>query len=257
MQFIRQCIADACAGTRGARRPYHSRALATALLALYTTFATLSAVDAAAASVPPEAKHHTQAEIVFETELGDIVIVLDQARAPNTTAYFLGYIQRGRYDGATLYRSAAFDGAAEPQLVQGGMLLDAVNVAGPIDPLDYGVDMLETIESTELTGLKHRRGAVSLARDLLDTGFVIPEIVFCLRAVPSMDAYGRDRPDTQGFPVFGHVVSGLEIVEAVTRRDLSGATEIPFLAGQILAEPVLIHNAYQRESKYKVVRESQ
>lgn len=191
-------------------------------------------------------EHAALTQVVFETALGDIVIAVDQERAPQTAGYFLGFIQRGQYNGASLYRSASFDGLAEPQLVQGGMLQNALNTTGAIDPADYGVALLPTIESTELTGMQHTRGAVSLARDLLDTGFVIPEIVFCLRAVPSMDANGRDRPDTQGFPVFGHVVSGMDVIEAVTRRGLDGPTTIPFLAGQILTEPVVIQHAYQQ-----------
>ena len=57
-------------------------------------------------------------------------------------AYFLDYIDRGQYDGATLYRSLPMDGEAIPQLVQGGVLKDALNSTQPIDLASYGVKTL-------------------------------------------------------------------------------------------------------------------
>lgn len=183
--------------------------------------------------------------VVFETSLGEIVVAFDAANAPKTTEYFLGYVDRGQYDGATLYRSATFDSDAAPQIVQGGVLVAALNQAGKIDPAAFGVDYLTTLETTHNTGIRHQRGVVSFARDLLDTGHVIPEIVFCLRAVPEMDAFGRDKPDSHGFPAAGHVIAGMDVVEAVTRQPLEGATTIPFLRGQILSEPVQIIRAYR------------
>jgi len=186
--------------------------------------------------------------VTFETTLGDIVIAMDDERAPLTTEYFLGYIQRKQYDGATLYRSASLDDDPSPQIVQGGIMVDALNAVGDIRPEQFDADYLEVIEATDQTGLRHERGAISFARDLLDTGFVIPEIVFCLRDVPAMDAYGRTKPDTQGFPVAGRVVSGMEVIEGVTRQTLDGTTRIPFLEGQILSEPIVIKKAYIQQS---------
>ena len=183
-------------------------------------------------------------QIALETTLGTVVIQMDRQQAPLTTAYFLEYVDRGQYDGATLYRAASLDGQSEPQIVQGGMMLGALTAATKVNPADYGVSYLQTVEATDKTGITHQRGTVSFARDLLYTGYVIPEIVFCLRDVPEMNADGRDKPDREGFPAAGKVISGMDVIEAVTRRALGGETTIPFLQGQVLTAPVEILKAY-------------
>lgn len=185
-----------------------------------------------------------EVHVTLETTLGNIVIAMDDERAPLTTEYFLGYVKRKQYDGATLYRSASIDDDPSPQIVQGGIMAEALNSEDDIQIEQYGAEHLEVIETTKQTGLRHERGAISFARDLLYTGHVIPEIVFCLRDVPAMDAYGRTKPDTRGFPVSGRVVSGMEVIERVTQQALGGATRIPFLEGQVLSEPIVIQKAY-------------
>ena len=188
----------------------------------------------------------TRQKVVFETTLGNITLAIDTESAPLAANYFLSYIDNNSYNGATLYRSAAFDGGDSPQLVQGGILSAALTEKPPINAADYGVtSMLPEWETTATTGQTHRRGSISLARDLLATGQVIPEIVLCLREIPSMDAGGRSIPDERGFPVIGEVVEGLDIVEAVTQQELNGTTSIAFLNGQILTEPVVITAAYR------------
>ncbi len=185
-------------------------------------------------------------EVMLETTLGPIVMSIDVASAPLAGNYLLGYIDAGRYDGATLYRSAALDGAAAPQLIQGGMLAGALTQSGAVDPADYGVtELLPVWETTSESGRQHRRGTVSLARDLLATGSVIPELVICLRDTPAMDEHGRQIPDSRGYPAIGSVVSGMAVVEQVTQQPLDGATAIPFLAGQILSAPITITRAYR------------
>lgn len=187
--------------------------------------------------------------VVFETTLGDIIVAFDTDRAPATTEYFLGYVDRGQYDHATLYRVASLDDNTEPQIVQGGVMVEALNQSGTIDPSVFGVNYLHTLETTDETGIRHRRGVVSFARDLLYTGHVIPEIVFCLRDVPAMDAFGRDKPDSRGFPAAGYVISGMEVIESLISQPREGATEIPFLKGQILSKPVRITHAYRLQKK--------
>ncbi len=185
--------------------------------------------------------------VVLETELGNITLALDAQRAPQATNYLLSFIDNGQYDGATLYRSASLDQQQPPQLVQGGVLQGALNSSTVVNPADYGVThLLPDWESTEQTGLRHSRGTISLARDLLATGQVIPELVFCLRGIPSMDAGGDGRLDNKGFPVFGEVVRGMDIIDRVSQSELNGATTIGFLEGQILTQPITIISAYRQ-----------
>lgn len=184
--------------------------------------------------------------VILETEIGNVSIAIDGVRAPTAAEYILGYIDRGQYNGASLYRSGSLDASPVRQLVQGGVLQGALNSDTPPDLVGYGVTLLPDWESTAQSGLQHRRGSVSLARDLLDTGHVIPELVFCLRDIPTMDAGGNGRFDNKGFPIIGEVVAGFDVIEAVSRRERQGATNIAFLRGEILSAPVAITRAYRQ-----------
>lgn len=181
--------------------------------------------------------------VKFETELGDIVLEVDLQRAPMAGQYFLGHVDRGHYDGATFYRAGSVDGMSAPQLVQGGTLQAYLNSTGPVDVVGLGITLLPQFETTQQSGLRHRRGTLSLARDLMVSGAAIPEFVLYLRDAPKIDENGMDRPDRRGYPAIGEVVGGMDVVEAVARRERSGDTTIAFLQGQILTQPVRIFRA--------------
>ena len=65
-----------------------------------------------------------------QTELGDIVLELDPAKAPGTTANFLRYVDAGHYDGGTFHRTVKMDNQPESpvkiEVIQAG-----VNENGP------------------------------------------------------------------------------------------------------------------------------
>jgi len=183
--------------------------------------------------------------VVFETDLGNIVVQIHEAKAPRTSAYFLGFVDRGDYNGSTVYRAGSVDSGTEVQLIQGGLYADIVT-----DPLrqgvgDIAVPMLAEFETTAESGLRHKGGTLSLARDLLASGDAIPEFVFILRDAPQLDSGSQGKLDTTGFPAFGEVIDGMEVVTAIAAQDVSGETFIGFLEGQILAEPVIVKSVYR------------
>ena len=123
-------------------------------------------------------------EVVIETELGDIVIEVYENAAPKTSEYFLGLIDRGDYNGGNFYRagsasSQTVSSTDRPQLIQGGLLYKAISAVEQHGIKSTGVPLLEEIETTKQTGLKHQYGMVSFARDLIGSGSVIPEIFIC------------------------------------------------------------------------------
>lgn len=183
--------------------------------------------------------------VVLETDLGNMVLAVDVDHAPTTSAYFLKMIDQGLYDGATFYRSASLDGEDGPQIIQGGILQGALTQTGPVSATNFQMPTLPSVERTSLTGLSHQAGTVSFARDLLDTGVVIPEIFICLRACAWADEGARSVPDTDGFPAFGTVLEGMDTVAAIANQETNGATSIRFLQGQIHTSPVLIRKAYR------------
>lgn len=183
--------------------------------------------------------------VVLETDLGNIVLAVDTDHAPTTSAYFLRIIDQGLYNGATFYRSASLDGEEGPQIIQGGILQDALTQTGPVSANDFQMPTLPSVERTSQTGLSHQAGTVSFARDLLDTGVVIPEIFICLRACAWADEGARSVPDTDGFPAFGTVLEGMDTVDSIANQETNGATSIRFLQGQIHTSPIRIRKAYR------------
>lgn len=184
--------------------------------------------------------------VVLETAQGTIHIEVLVDKAPKTATYFLRLVDAGHYEGATFYRSAALDGEEAPQVVQGGLLHPWLQGDAGREP-PTGVPTLPFTENTALTGIPHRTGTVSMARDLLNTGDVIPEFFICLRDAPNLDHGQSQRPDANGFPAFGRVVHGMETLNDIAAGETRGKTHISLLQNQILSEPAVITSAYRAE----------
>jgi len=142
-----------------------------------------------------------------QTELGDIVVEVDQAKAPITAANFLRYVDAGHYDGGTWHRTVKQDNQPEStikiEVIQAGVHADKAKSAFP--PI--------TLERTSLTGLLHKDGAISMARggpDSATSGWFI-----CINDQPSLDFGGQRNPDGQGFAAFGRVISGMDVVRKI------------------------------------------
>lgn len=182
--------------------------------------------------------------VVVETARGEVHIEVLVDRAPKTAAYFLEMVDAGHYEGATFYRSAALDGREAPQVVQGGLLHPWLQGDAGREP-PTGVPTLPFTENTALSGLSHRTGTVSMARDLLQTGDVIPEFFICLRDAPNLDYGQSKRPDSHGFPAFGRVVQGMEVLSDIAAGETRGKTHVSLLRNQMLSVPAAITRAYR------------
>jgi peptidyl-prolyl cis-trans isomerase A (cyclophilin A) len=69
------------------------------------------------------------------------------------------------------------------------------------------------LERTNVTGILHKNGVVSMARggpDSATSGWFI-----CINDQPSLDFGGNRNPDGQGFAAFGRVVSGMDVVKKI------------------------------------------
>ena len=164
-----------------------------------------------------------------QTELGDIVLEIDTARAPNTAANFLRYLKAGHYDGGTFHRTVKMDNQPDSpvkiEVIQAGVNPDRAKDGFPPIP----------IERTSATGLRHTDGAISMARgqpDSATSGWFI-----CINDQPSLDFGGGRNPDGQGFAAFGRVVQGMDVVRAIQRAPNTNA--------QVLTPPIRILKAAQ------------
>jgi peptidyl-prolyl cis-trans isomerase A (cyclophilin A) len=149
----------------------------------------------------------TTALVRLETGLGDVLVEVDLAHAPRTSANFLRYVEAGRYDGGRFHRTVTFGNqpgrAVKIAVVQAGVPEEREGEDFPPIPLERTCD----------TGLTHLDGAVSMARDGPDSA--TSDFFICVGAQPALDFGGRRNPDGQGFAVFGRVVDGMEVVRRI------------------------------------------
>ncbi len=174
--------------------------------------------------------------VVMETELGNIEIEVYKSRAPLTAENFLYYVDNDLYDGEGFYRAVRPD--TDPrglgmQIIQGG-LLAMESVTAPIDH-----------ETTEMSGLSHTDGAISMARDEPGTGSAAYFFI-SIGDNTSLDYGGSRNPDGQGYAVFGQVVKGMDVVRAIQMRETRGPSDNPALKGQFLTKPVRIVEVKRR-----------
>jgi peptidyl-prolyl cis-trans isomerase A (cyclophilin A) len=169
-----------------------------------------------------------------QTELGDIVIEVDTTRAPVTAANFLAYVDGGHYDGGTFHRTVRLDNQPEStikiEVIQAGVNPDKSKAGfAPI-----------ALERTNVTGLRHKDGVVSMARgapDSANSGWFI-----CINDQPSLDFGGMRNPDGQGFAAFGRVVSGMDVVRRIQAAP-SSSNRTTNTEAQKLTPPIRIVKA--------------
>ena len=96
----------------------------------FLSAALLAAVSAAAlAQTTPAAAPADQVPVAIVTSAGRIVVALDKAHAPVTTANFLHYVDTHRFDGESIYRAMHVEGGG---LIQGGIRSDGRKLYAPI-----------------------------------------------------------------------------------------------------------------------------
>jgi peptidyl-prolyl cis-trans isomerase A (cyclophilin A) len=147
--------------------------------------------------------------VTIDTEMGVIIVELDDQRAPETTANFLRYVDAGLYNGGRFHRTVKTSPDNQPSnaikidVIQGGPSPDAKDKLFPPVPL----------ERTSKTGLKHTDGVISMARFAPDSAQA--DFFICIGDQPSLDFGGMRNPDGQGFAAFGRVVKGMDVVKKI------------------------------------------
>jgi peptidyl-prolyl cis-trans isomerase A (cyclophilin A) len=197
----------------------------------------LAAAVAIVAGVGPQAPEPRQnAIVVFETEKGAIEMEVDGVRAPTTAANFLRYVDAGFYDGGNVNRSVRPDNTVrhdvEIQVIQ--FQIDAARNREQFAPIP--------LERTNVTGVRHVDGTLSMARNGPDTATGSFSIV--IGDQPAMDFGGRRQPDGQGFAAFGRVVRGMDVVKKIHASPTGQAG--PY-GTESLSPPITIVKAYRRK----------
>lgn len=166
------------------------------------------------------------ATVVLKTDLGDIELQVDLTAAPVTAANFLKYVEAGRYDGGRFHRTVRPDNQPDNQVK-----IEVVQAG--VDPRRQNDDWAPIqLERTRDTGLKHRDGSLSMARDGPDSA--TSDFFVCIGDQPELDFGGKRNPDGQGFAAFGQVTRGMDVV-----RRIQGSPA----DHQALTPPVIIRSA--------------
>src|SRR5689334_7169727 len=200
------------------------RVLIAALLAGLAAPALAQATSPTTAQAP--APKEDLVPVAIDTSLGRIVIALDRARAPITTANFLHYVDTHRLDGQNFYRAMH---VGDGGLIQGGITTDARKLFAPI-----------AHEPTTQTGLHNVAGAISMANARPGTA---KADFFILRSdMPGLDANGPGG-DANGFAAFGHVTEGMDVVKKIFESPVSATKGAGPMKGQMLDPQIKILKA--------------
>lgn len=161
--------------------------LAGALMASLMTGVTMAADEVKA---PP-------LYVEMDTNLGNVIFELDEAKAPVTVENFKNYVDDGFYDGLIFHR--VIDGF----MVQGGGFdadMKQKKTAAPIK-----------IESDN--GLKNVRGSIAMARTM-DPNSATSQFFINTQDNTFLDYPGQDG---YGYTVFGKVVEGMDVIDKMEK----------------------------------------
>ncbi len=160
-------------------------------------------------------------DVAIETSAGTIVVRVETAKAPLTSANFLRYVDAHKYDGSSFYRTVRpVFGQPMPriQVVQGG--LEQTPAAKPFAPIP--------VESTRTTGLHNTAGTLAMARTSEPNSATAE---FFINAADDRWLDGDQFADHQGYAVFAKVVRGGDVVAKIHTAPANG---------EVLAPPIRI-----------------
>jgi cyclophilin family peptidyl-prolyl cis-trans isomerase len=134
-------------------------------------------------------------KVLIKTSKGDMTVELYPDKSPVTVANFLSYVDEKFYDGTIFHR------VISDFMIQGG---------------GYTPDFVEKeskspIKNEANNGLSNIRGTISMAR------LPEPHTASNQFFINHEDNYGLDYqdPENYGYCVFGKVISGLDVVDAI------------------------------------------
>lgn len=140
-----------------------------------------------------------ETHVIIQTNHGSFTIALDGARAPNTVANFLRYVDGGHYDGTIFHRVIA------GFMAQGGGYDQSYSKKPTQAPVGNEAD----------NGLKNLRGTVAMARTG-DPHSATAQFFVNLVDNAFLDHKGKTDRDW-GYTVFGKVIDGMDVVDRIAK----------------------------------------
>jgi peptidyl-prolyl cis-trans isomerase B (cyclophilin B) len=148
--------------------------------------------------------------VALETSMGTIMLELDRAHAPKTVDNFLRYVSEGHYDDTFVYR------VAPGFVIQAGSFDSATHARPVHDPIP--------LESGN--GLNNLRGTIAMARQA-DPNSATAEFFINLANNAALDRQPGDADGATGYAVFGHVTSGMDVVDKIAALPVGPGGPMP------------------------------
>ncbi|WP_201560152.1 peptidylprolyl isomerase [Psychrobacter sp. NC44] len=133
--------------------------------------------------------------VELDTNMGAIVIELNEEKAPKTVENFLNYVKSGHYDGTIFHR--IIDGF----MIQGGGMDAEMNEKATNAPVENEAD----------NGLKNDAGTIAMARTQ-DPHSATSQFFVNVKDNDFLNHSGRNMQGW-GYTVFGKVTSGMDVIE--------------------------------------------
>ncbi|MCZ8111221.1 MAG: peptidylprolyl isomerase [Betaproteobacteria bacterium] len=137
--------------------------------------------------------------VQMDTSAGTLRIELDDVAAPASTANFLAYVKAGHYDGTVFHR------VIKGFMVQGGGFEPGMKQKPTMAP----------IKNEASNGLKNRHYTLAMARTS-DPHSATAQFFINTTDNGFLD-FKSESPQGWGYAVFGKVVAGTEVVDAIEK----------------------------------------
>lgn len=160
--------------------------------------------------------------VSFQTSMGDFVVELNPEKAPISTENFISYVNSGAYDNSIFHR------VINGFMIQGGGFDADLNQKPTNAPI--------ALESKN--GLKNVKYSIAMARTSVPNSatsqFFINVVDNAMLDYPN--------PDGNGYAVFGQVVKGTEVIDAIKQVPTSvqqGMSDVPVTTVTIIKASVI------------------
>lgn len=172
--------------------------------------------------LPPDVGNPTP-RVGLETNRGQIVMQLDREKAPRTVENILLHVENGFYDGLIFHR------VLPGRIIQAGAYTPEMRRRQSPRP---------TVPNEANNGLRNVRGSVAMAR-LPDPHSATTQFFVNLVDNPRLD-FTAETAQGWGYAVFGHVVEGMDVVDAIGQTPTGSQGTM----SDVPLQPVIIRRAY-------------